>query len=130
VNQYVRTAVLGLTVAVLLIVYLISQISTGTEFTELFHVAVAFDHINFIMVVTNLMFAMMTLGLVVPESANRVIFWGTNVGVAGFAVGIFTENATLKRIFTPILGLALLYGIYTYLTAKEARPVVAQEVGV
>jgi uncharacterized membrane protein YuzA (DUF378 family) len=44
-------------------------------------------------------------------------------------VGIFTENATLKRIFTPILGLALLYGIYTYLTAKEKRPKTA-EVGV
>jgi len=35
-------------------------------------------------------------------------------------VGLATENTTLKRIFTPILGLALLYGIWTYLTAKEA----------
>jgi hypothetical protein len=40
--------------------------------------------------------------------------------VLGFAVGIFTENSTLKRIFTPILGLALLYGIYTYLTARDS----------
>jgi hypothetical protein len=30
------------------------------------------------------------------------------------------ENSTLKRIFTPILGLALLYGIYSYLTARES----------
>lgn len=66
----------------------------------------------------------------VSESANRVIYWGANIGVLGFAVGIFTENATLKRIFTPILGLALLFGIFTYLTAKEATPVPAEEVGV
>jgi hypothetical protein len=78
------------------------------------------DHINFIMVMTNLIFAMMAVGSVVSESANRIIYWGANIGVLGFAVGIFTENSTLKRIFTPILGLALLYGIYTYLTAREA----------
>ena len=88
------------------------------------------DHINFIMVMTNLIFAMMAMASAVSDTANRIIYWGANTGVLGFAVGIFTENATLKRIFTPILGLSLLFGIYTYLTAKEARPVVTQEVGV
>ena len=88
---------------------------------------VSVDHINFIMVMTNLIFAMMATASVVAESANRVIYWGVNTGVLGFAVGLATENATLKRIFTPILGLSLLYGIYTYLTAKEARPVVTEE---
>jgi hypothetical protein len=34
--------------------------------------------------------------------------------------------AVLKRIFTPILGLPLLYGIFTYLTAKAYRPVAAE----
>jgi hypothetical protein len=42
-------------------------------------------------------------------------------------VGLFTENATIKRIFTPIMGVALLYGIYTYLTAREAEPAVMAE---
>ena len=120
INQFVRTAVLGLIVAVLLIVYLITQLSGGKEFEEVAHVAVAFDHVNFIMVMTNLIFAMMAIASLVSETANRVIYWGSNVGVLGFAVGIFTENSSLKRIFTPILGLALLYGIYTYLTARES----------
>jgi hypothetical protein len=35
------------------------------------------------------------------------------------------ESSTLKRIFTPILGLALLYGIYTHLTAKQPEKVAA-----
>jgi hypothetical protein len=74
------------------------------------------------MVMTNLIFAMMATASLVSEGANRVIYWGANIGVLGFAVGLFTENATLKRIFTPILGVALLFGIYTYLTAKEATP--------
>jgi hypothetical protein len=125
-----RTAVLGLIIGIALFAYVVSLFVSGAEFEEISPWLVAVDHINFIMVMTNLIFAMMAVGSVVSDTANRLIYWGANVGVLGFAVGIFTENSTLKRIFTPILGLALLYGIYTYLTAREARPVTAQEVGV
>lgn len=125
-----RTAVVGLILGVALLAYVVSLFVSGAEFEEVAPWLVAMDHINFIMVMTNLIFAMMATASVVSDTANRLIFWGANTGVLGFAVGLFTENATLKRIFTPILGAALLFGIYTYLTAKEARPVVAEEVGV
>jgi hypothetical protein len=125
-----RTAVVGLVLGIALFAYVVSLFVSGADFEEIAPWLVAVDHINFIMVMTNLIFAMMATASVVAESANRVIYWGVNTGVLGFAVGLFTENATLKRIFTPILGLSLLYGIYTYLTAKEARPVVTEEVGV
>jgi predicted membrane protein len=124
-----RTAVLGLIIGLALFTYVVSLFVSGAEFEEISPWLIAVDHINFIMVMTNLIFAMMATASVVSDKANRLVFWGTNTGVLGFAVGLFTENATLKRIFTPILGLTLLYGIYTYLTAKEAQPVVA-EVGV
>jgi hypothetical protein len=123
-----RTALIGLVAGVALFIYVVSLFASGADFEVIAPVLVAVDHLNFIMVMTNLIFAMMAIGSVVGESANRVVYWGVNVGVVGFAVGLFTENATLKRIFTPILGLALLFGIYTYLTAKEA-PVPA-EIGV
>jgi predicted membrane protein len=125
-----RTAVLGLILGIALFAYVVSLFVSGAEFEEIGPWLLAVDHINFIMVMTNLIFAMMATGSVVAETANRFIYWGVNTGVLGFAVGLATENATLKRIFTPILGLSLLYGIYTYLTAKEARPVVTEEVGV
>lgn len=115
-----RTAVLGLIIGIALFAYVVSLFVSGAEFEEISPWLVAVDHINFIMVMTNLIFAMMAIGSAVSESANRLIYWGANIGVLGFAVGIFTENSTLKRIFTPILGLALLYGIYTYLTARES----------
>lgn len=117
---FVRTAVIGLLIAVGMIVYLISQLSSGTEIDELMPVLLTFDHINFIMVVTNLIFAMLIMTTQVREASNRAIFWGVNAGVVGFAIGLITENAVLKRIFTPILGLALLYAIYSYLTAPDA----------
>jgi hypothetical protein len=114
-----RTAVLGLVAGVVLFTYVVTLFVSGAEFEEIVPVLVAVDHLNFIMVMTNLIFAMRSMASVIPETANRLIFWGVNVGVVGFAVGLFTENDTIKRIFTPIMGAALLYGIYVYLTARE-----------
>ena len=133
VNQFVRTAVLGMVVSVGLVVYLIGEISSGAEFEDILNIAIAFDHINFIMVITNLAFAMMLAASAVSDAVNRIVFWGVNVGVTGFALGLIFESAVLKRIFTPIMGLALLYGIYTYLTAgpadDEARAMAPESVG-
>jgi hypothetical protein len=117
-----RAAVIGLVVGVGLLAYVVSLFVGGSEFEEIEHWLIALDHVNFIAVVTNLIFAMMALASDVTERANRIIFWGTNVGIVGFVAGLVAENAPLKRIFTPILGVALLYGIYTYLTADEAQP--------
>ncbi|HEY4607287.1 MAG TPA: hypothetical protein VIH55_06520, partial [Acidimicrobiia bacterium] len=114
----------GLIVGVALFTYVVSLFVSGADFEdEIIPVLVAVDHINFIMVMTNLIFAMMASASLVSTAANRLIYWGMNIGVAGFAVGLFTETAEVKRVFTPILGLSLLYGIYTYLSAKSAETV-------
>jgi predicted membrane protein len=122
INAFVRIPILGLIAVVVLIAYLISEIVGGAEFEDLLGVALAMDHLNFIMVMTNLIFALMAYATAVSENANRVIFWGVNVGVVGFAVGLITESSVVKQIFTPIMGVTLLYGIYVHLTAKEAVP--------
>jgi hypothetical protein len=116
-----RVSVIGLLVGIGLLAYVVSLFVGGSEFEEIEPWLIALDHVNFILVVTNLIFAMMAVASNVSEAANRVIFWGTNVGISGFVAGLVAENATVKRIFTPILGLALLYGIFTYLTAKDAQ---------
>ncbi|MGB8362552.1 MAG: hypothetical protein WCE80_14235 [Acidimicrobiia bacterium] len=121
VNRFVRTAVVGLLAAVVLVVYIISQISTGKTFEDILGVGLAFDHTNFIMVVTNLILAMLMLSSRVSDTANRIIYWSVNVGVVGFAVGLITESAPVKRVFTPILGFGLLYAIYIYLTAPAVQ---------
>jgi hypothetical protein len=121
VAKHVRTAVIGLVVVVGFVGYLISQIVAGVEFNDLLNVAIAMDHVNFLLVMTSLIFAMMARGSSVSERAANVVYWGLTVGVIGFVFGIVLEEAILKRIFTPILGLALLYGIYLYSTARETR---------
>ncbi len=120
VNRFVRTPILGLVAVVVLIAYLISQIVAEVEFEELLPVALAMDHINFLMVITNLVFAMAILSTTMSETTGKIIYWGLNIGVVGFAVGLITESAEIKRTFTPILGLALLYGIWAYISSEPA----------
>jgi hypothetical protein len=120
INRFARTPILGLVGVIGLIAYLIGQLSGGSEFEELLPVALAMDHLNFLMVVTNLVFGMMVIATAASEAAGKTVYWGLNIGVLGFAVGLITESSTVKRIFTPILGVALLYGIYTYMTAEDA----------
>lgn len=120
INRYVRTPVIGLLIVVGLIAYLISQFLAGAEFEEIAPIAITFDHVNFLMVVTNLLFGMMVVASKVSERSAKAIFWGLNLGTVGFAIGIISEQAVLKRIFTPLLGAALLYAIWLFWRAAPA----------
>jgi hypothetical protein len=123
VNAMMRLPVVGLIVGVLLFARVVALFVSGADFEDIIPWLLAVDHVNFIAVVTNLVFAMLALSSNVSERANRVLFWGVAVGIAGFAPALITDNATLKRIFTPILGLALLHGIYSYLRAESTEAV-------
>ena len=121
INRFVRTPIIGLLVVVALIAYLISQFIAGAEFEEIAPIAITFDHVNFLMVVTNLLFGMMVVASTVSETSARAIFWGLNLGTVGFAIGVITEIQVLKRIFTPLLGVALLYAIWLFWRADPAE---------
>jgi hypothetical protein len=80
---------------------------------------VAIAHVEFVGVMTNALFA--TILMAAPGRrehvwpwADHVIFWGTNVGWAGFAVIELLGALGLARLFTPIMGISLLLGIATY----------------
>ncbi len=118
-----RTSVLGLILAVALTAILVSKFVSGGEdedalFAEILPWVLVLDHSTFILVATNAIFAMMAVASIVADSSLRAIYFGVNIGAVGFVVGLITESSPIKRIFTPILGLALLYGIYVFLTAK------------
>ncbi len=54
--------------------------------------------------------------------ADHVLFWGMNVGLVGFVVGLIQQEAILKQIFTPIMGGSILLGLLTYTIRLSARP--------
>lgn len=117
---YARFAVLGLITSVALLVVLIQQLTSDVPFPELVHILLAYDHNNFILVMTNIILGMMAASVVVSDRVNRWFIAGVNLGAAGFIVGLLAQSDVLKRIFTPILGLTLLWAIWTYLRAAPA----------
>jgi len=125
VGAYSRTAVLGLVVAVVLTAIVVNKFVSGTGdeealFEEILPWLLALDHSTFLLVVTNVVFGMLAVASIVSDMSNRIIYYGMNVGAVGFIVGLIAESKELKRTFTPILGIAILYGIYVHLTAKPA----------
>jgi len=127
IGLFPRFALLFLIVYLVLLTVLVSWIVRDvidfdvlTESQE--GLLLAFDHIMFIGVMTNILFGVLALRLTSPrvELANKVLWSGVNVGLAGFALGLLTTTSLLKQIFAPIMGLSLLFALVVYLA--ELRP--------
>lgn len=135
-TRHIAIAVPFLALATVLEAILVQQfISSQGDFTKisigLLH---ALDHAYFIGLMTNILF-----GAILVTSADRprlwpwadhVIFWGLNVGAAAFiAVLLIAGSGEGAKPFThpvsfvaPIMGLAALLGIATYLMRLMGRP--------
>lgn len=88
----------------------------------------ALDHMMFIGVMSSSLFAQVrAASSAVKPVSVRVLVYAMNIGLAGFVVGLIAEAAILKRIFTPIMGLAILHGIalFTMALRKPAAEVPA-----
>lgn len=122
-------------VDVLLLVWLIiAVISVGGDITKVpAGLLIAGDHAVFIGVMTNAILGLLLYAGERRGAANavlsHVIFWGVNIGLIGFLVGLIGDVTVLKEIFTPIMGTALLIAIGAFLvqlrSGREAVPVVA-----
>ncbi len=98
----------------ILIVVLIAQSGGDPDKIEFRHV-LALDHMMFIGVLTNALFAV--IGDVLADRQSpvgaQVAFVGVNLGLVIFVAGLMLDVVALKRVGTPILGLALLHAIAT-----------------
>lgn len=83
----------------------------------------ALDHSIFIGVMTNGIFALIArFRGRLSDISDHVVFWGLNLGVAGFLVGLLLDSDWIIRISTPVLGLALLHGIASAFIALGRPP--------
>jgi len=75
----------------------------------------ALDHMMFIGVLTNAIFAMLLVATAdqAPFRAqiDTVVFAGINLALLGFVVGLLAESTWIKRISTPVLGACILAGL-------------------
>lgn len=122
-GPFVRTALISLVPVVVLTAWVIQKFVSGADFPDFAHILVALDHTNFLLVVTGLILAMMIAGSVVSRTSAAVMYYGLVVGSIGFIAGLLVQSPVLKRVFTPLLGLALLHAIFTLLIARSAERV-------
>jgi hypothetical protein len=109
-------SVLWLVPALALLAYLIVTYIDDFESAPV-RLLLALDHATFVGVLTNAI-----LGLLLVASAGRrqlwawadhLVFWGVNLGLVGFVLGLVADTAVLKRIATPVMGAAILLGLVT-----------------
>jgi hypothetical protein len=91
------------------------------------HQILAVDHVMFVGVLTNAIFALL---LVATADRSRwpkldnVVFAGMNLGLIGFAVSLLAEATWLERIATPVLGVCILAGLLDRTVALRTQPAV------
>ena len=117
-SNFGRVAVFGLVLGIALLVYVVQLFLSGQldpeSGTGPLGVLIAFDHTMFILVMTNALFAVVAGLAATKATTNGLVLWAVNVGVMLFLVGLIADSAILKRIGTPIMGLALLWAIAVF----------------
>jgi hypothetical protein len=118
-SNFARASVVFLAIGIALLVNVVRLFISGELDPETntgpIGVLLAFDHAMFIGVMTNALFA--AIAAITDAAQNRLVLWAVNGGLAVFLIGLLADTAALKQIGAPIMGFALLYGIYVYFTA-------------
>jgi hypothetical protein len=117
--RHVGAASVWVVGALILFMYLVYFFITAAnpEDPEAFplNVIIASDHAVYIGVITNIMLGLLSL-LVLDEAARRswvghLIFWGVNLGLLVFVIGLIVDTAEIKRIGAPVMGVTLLVAL-------------------
>jgi hypothetical protein len=102
--------------ALILFMYLVFSFITATnpDDPDAFplNVLIASDHSVYIGVITNVVLGLLSL-LVLDDATRRswmghLIFWGVNLGLLVFVVGLIVDTSEIKRIGAPVMGVTLL----------------------
>jgi hypothetical protein len=88
------------------------------------NVLIASDHSAYIGIITNIVLGLLTVLLLRSRSQSwlgHVVFWGVNLGLAVFVIGLIVNTAEIKRIGAPIMGATLLIAlaILAYTALRE-----------
>jgi hypothetical protein len=113
-DRHAGVASLWAVLALVLFMYVVFGFITDPDAGLNLPVLIASDHAVYIGVITNVMLAILT-GLVIGRGGSgwigQVVFWGVNLGLAIFAVGLIAESSEIKRIGAPLMGVSLLFAL-------------------
>jgi len=112
-------AAIWVLVAMGIFMYLIAAFiaAEGDTSTISTNILIASDHSVFVGVMTNVAFGLLASIAGAGASVRmvgRVSFWGFNVGLIVFVLGLIAESAEVKRIGAPVMGIFLLVALAAY----------------
>lgn len=104
---------------VLIVVVIVVFMSVGGDINRFpLGLLIASDHTTFIGVMANAIFGLLLVATERSAGVSRwlaqVTFWGLNIGLVGFMVGLIADVAILKQVFTPIMGVSILIAIAAF----------------
>jgi hypothetical protein len=95
------------------------------------NVLIASDHSAYIGIITNVVLALLTLILLRAEVRRswigQVIFWGVNLGLIVFVIGLILDTPEIKRIGAPVMGITLLIALGLLAWTAVREPLTATE---
>ena len=102
--------------ALLLFMYIVFTFITAEdpENALLLTILIASDHAVYIGVITNVVVGLLSLLFLrdrAPAWVAHLIFWGINIGLAVFVVGLIVDASEIKRIGAPLMGVTLLIAL-------------------
>ena len=126
--RHVAAASLWVVAALILFMYIVYSFITAADPSDPnalpVNVLVASDHAVYIGVITN--GALGFLSLLALSRAERgswighLMFWGVNLGLLVFVVGLIVDTPELKRVGAPLMGIVLLISL-AILAARAMR---------
>jgi hypothetical protein len=129
--RHIAAATIWVVAALILFMYLVfSFISNPGDPNALpLNVLIASDHAVYLGVITNLALGLLSLLVMSRDERSswigHLMFWGVNLGLLVFAIGLIVDTAELKRIGAPVMGVVLLLSlailVAAALRATDAR---------
>ena len=129
--RHIAVASLWVVAAIVIFMIVVFEFVSGVDPNSLGPLLIAGDHATFIGVVTNVMLGLLTM-LVLRASVRtswigQVMFWGVNLGLLVFVIGLILNTAEIKRIGAPVMGIALLFSLAVLAWNAFREPLEASE---
>jgi hypothetical protein len=134
IRHFAAAAIWAVAAMVMFMYVVFVLISAGIEPTDPsapIGVLLASDHATYIGVITNIALGLLTV-IVLRADVRRgwigqVVFWGVNLGLLVFVVGLVAGTVELKRIGAPVMGVTLLAALAILAYTAFREPLDASE---
>lgn len=114
--RFGAVSIIWLVPVVGLIVYLIANYIEDFDQVPV-RLLLALDHSTFVGILTNAILGLLLVATATRRAiwswADQLVFWGMNLGLVGFVIGLLADAPVIKRISTPVMGVAILLGLLT-----------------